>query len=131
MAYDEEIQSAAPVRDAADVEALPKETASVFVHDLDDVKAIALRRFEQLRVLVQNGNSKITDDGLVYLSGIKSLEFVDLEWSLGISDRGLHALTSLPSLKWLDVSFCPGISEEAIEAFQRARPGCEVERHGQ
>jgi hypothetical protein len=58
------------VASVAEIDSLPTDTAAVLVAGLDDRKIAALRRLNSLRVLYQDGYSRVTDKGLSYLEVI-------------------------------------------------------------
>lgn len=113
-----------------EIDALPLDTESVFVLRPTDLKVKILSRLTSLKVLFQDGSSKITDDGLAILGKMTSLEVLDLEWSESITDRGLQFLYGLASLHWLDVGFCRLLTPEGVSALRSALPGCEIIDYG-
>ena len=122
------IDGAVSVRSPAELDALPANTITVLLHELNDEAASALQRLTQLRSLVHSGNSSITDQGVEALAKISTLEVLDLEWSAAISDQALISLRRLSKLRWIDLSFCSSLSEDAIVTFSSGLPECEVER---
>lgn len=113
-----------------EVDALPHDTESIRLINGDDTKILAVSRFTQLKLLFQDGKSRITDEGLAILGKMASLEALDLEWSDSITDRGLMFLAGLSSLKWLDVGFCRSLTPTGICALRSALPGCEIDSDG-
>jgi hypothetical protein len=77
------------VESLEEIAALPFETAAVFVSRPDDAKVEILSRLKNLRRLIQDGNSLISDAGMKVLGEMYSLEELDLEWSENITDAGL------------------------------------------
>lgn len=57
------------------------------------------------------------------LAGCSNMEALDLK---GTGVKDLRPLTQLSKLKKLDVSGCASMSQAEIEAFEKARPECEV-----
>ncbi len=110
----------------AEIVSLPLNTEAVFVKRPDDAKIKALSRLENLRRLVQDGVSHISDNGLQQLGQMSSLEELDLEWSGQITDEGLEHLHRLKNLRWLDVGFCRNITRRGITRLQEELPDCEV-----
>ncbi len=125
---DELLGTAVRADSMADVDALPLGTTSVRLRILDDEIAASLSRLGELRAILHDGTSRITDVGVRRLAALSSLEALDLEWSTAISDESLIALSHLPRLRWVDISFCAQLTESAIAAFLRSLPNCEVER---
>jgi hypothetical protein len=113
-----------------EIDALPLDTKSVYLKNGDDQKIKAISRLRWLQFLYQDGNSKITDEGLAILGKMASLEAIDLEWSDSITDRGLLFLSDLSSLKWLDIGFCRSLTPTGILALRSALPGCEIDADG-
>lgn len=111
----------------AAIEALPPDTAGVYVRALDDDKALALTRLRLLTAIYQDGNSLLTDIGLRALTVLEQLEALDLTRSHGITDAGLQALVGLQRLEWLALGDCNGITPEAVLVLRRALPRCDIE----
>ena len=118
--------SFARVTTIADIENLSEHTDGVFVFELNDEKlsAIALQ-FPKLRHLVADGNTGVTDAGLVHLRKFSALESLDLEWSK-VTDAGLSSIAAVQSLRWVDLGFCEGITEQGASELQRIRPELEA-----
>ncbi len=68
------------------------------------------------------GDTQITDDGLVELSRVKSLEAICLNNS-AVSDKGLAKLKSLPGLKVIQFEGTK-ITPAGIADFHKTKPGC-------
>ncbi len=84
----------------ADVDRLDLSTDLLFVKHLDDEKAKAIRRFFALRAIVQDGNNRITDDALEYISGLSHLKWLDIDFCVNLTPKGLYRLRQrLPNLK--------------------------------
>jgi hypothetical protein len=109
-----------------EIAAVPLNTEAVFVSRLDDAKVECLSRLKNLRRLIQDGSSLISDDGLKVLGRMLSLEELDLEWSERITDSGLGELHGLSKLRWLDVGFCRGLTGRGVNLLQERLPSCEI-----
>jgi hypothetical protein len=118
--------SLARVESVAEIDALPTDTSAVLVAGLDDRKIAALRRLNALWSLYQDGNSRVTDEGLTYLVTFPELEQLDLQGSTAITDQGLAELRLLPGLRWLDLTGCRRLTEGGIAALKGALPRCEI-----
>jgi len=105
---------------------LPSDTEAVIVHNLNDEKIEILAKLNKLRILIQNGNSYITDKGLKTLGKMVSLEELDLEWSDAITDNGLVYLYNLNRLTWLDIDFCCSLTKQGVVNLQTNLRHCEV-----
>jgi hypothetical protein len=114
------------VESLEEIAGLPLETEAVFVSRPDDAKVEILSKLTNLRRLIQDGNSLISDAGMKVLGHMYSLEELDLEWSENITDAGLAELQGLRSLRWLDVGFCRGITERGVTSLQESLPSCEI-----
>ena len=114
------------VRTVEDIENLSEDTDGVFVFELNDEKLSAIaRRLPKVRHLVADGNTGVTDAGLVHLKEFSALESLDLEWSK-ITDAGLSSIAAVQSLQWVDLGFCNGITEQGASELQRIRPELEA-----
>ncbi len=105
---------------------LPSETEAVYVCRPDDAKLRVLARLPRLKRLIQDGSSRVSDEGLAVLGEMSALEELDLEWSDLITDAGLAHLHSLGNLRWLDVGGCRGITERGVNELRASLPGCEI-----
>jgi hypothetical protein len=63
------------------------------------------------------GLTQITDRSLAILSGMRSLEQVDLYECKGVTDAGLPFLASLPHLREVHLDGLPGITLEGTKVF--------------
>ena len=118
--------SLAQVASVAEIDALPTDTSDVLVRELDDSKLCALRRLNAVLRLYQDGESRVTDEGLSYLVTFPELERLDLHGSAQITDRGLTELRLLRALRRLDLSSCRQLTAGAILALQTRLPRCEI-----
>ena len=127
---DEELQKSVEelvhVESLDQISALPLNTEAIFVKRPDDAKIQVLARLENLRRLIQDGNSFISDAGLKTLGRMSSLEELDLEWSDDITDEGLAELCGLRKLRWLDIGFCRGITLQGVKLLREKLPQCEI-----
>jgi hypothetical protein len=114
------------VASVADIDALPTDTCGVLVKQLDDTKLCALRRLNAVWRLYQDGESRVSDEGLSYLVTFPELERLDLHGSGQITDRGLQELGLLRALRWLDLRSCRQLTAGAIAALQMRLPRCEI-----
>ena len=110
----------------ADVDRLDLSTDLLFVKHLDDEKAKAIRRFFALRAIVQDGNNRITDEGVRCLSMIHSLEWLDLEWGGAITDDALEYISGLSHLKWLDIDFCVNLTPKGLYRLRQRLPNLKL-----
>lgn len=84
---------------------------------------------QEISSIKTNGcNSAITDLGLKYISQIKGLEELDLEWATQITDSGVKELSKLNSLRYIDLSFCNNVSDEAIDELSAANNRLNIEQ---
>ena len=114
------------VRTIAEIENLAEHTDGLFVFELNDEKLSSIaRHLPNLRHLVADGNTTVTDAGLVHLRELSALESLDLEWSK-VTDAGLSSIAAVQSLRWVDLGFCEGITEQGASELQRIRPELEA-----
>lgn len=114
------------VRTIAEIESLSEDTDGVFVFELNDEKlSVIARHLPKVRHLVADGNTGVTDAGLVHLKDFSALESLDLEWSK-VTDAGLSSIAAIRSLRWVDLGFCKGITEQGASELQRIRPELEA-----
>ena len=121
-----DIEKLERVRTTDDIEALPRDTEYVFTEGLNDSMIEALLRLKRLKILMNDGNSFVTDAGLKIVSAFQSLKELDLEWSDNITDEGLIHLESLTQLEGLDIDFCHKTSRQGVLRLKEALPNCEV-----
>jgi len=114
------------VTTVAEIEALPERTEDLFVFHLTDEKlrSIAMH-LPNLRHLVTDGNTRVTDAGLTHLARFGKLETLDLEYS-GATNAGLLALAAVRTLRWVDLGFCQSVTEKGISELRRIRPDPEA-----
>jgi hypothetical protein len=118
--------SLAHVTTLDEIQTLPELTEGIFVFGLTDEKLQAISgRLPQLRHLIADGNTRVTDAGLQSLRRFSRLENLDLEWSQ-ITDAGLSMVAALKSLRWVDLGFCTCITPEGASGLKRTRPDLEV-----
>ena len=120
------VQELVHVESLNQINALPLNTEAIFVKGPDDAKIQVLSRLKNLRRLIQDGNSFISDAGLKTLGRMSSLEELDLEWSDNITDKGLSELCGLRTLRWLDIGFCGGITAQGVKVLRENLPHCEI-----
>jgi hypothetical protein len=114
------------VRTIAEIENLSEDTDGVFVFELNDEKLSTIaRHLPKLGHLVADGNTGVTDAGLVHLKRFSALESLDLEWSK-VTDAGLSSIAAVQSLRWVDLGFCEGITEQGALELRRIRPELEA-----
>jgi len=70
--------------------------------------------------------SGITDKAVEHLSDATNLEHLELTGCDAFGDKALLQLTKLKALKHLDLNACDGITKDGVDAFRKARPGCEL-----
>lgn len=109
-----------------DIAALPLHTEAIIVSHLNDEKISAVAKLGNLKTLLQDGNSSVSDAGLKVLGRIESLNNLDLEWSESITDTGIAYLYDLTQLKWLDIGFCRQLSQQGIGDLRANLPNCEI-----
>jgi len=118
--------SLAHVTTVDETQNLPAITEGIFIFELTDEKLQEISgHLPQLRHLIADGNTRVTDVGLQCLKRFSRLETLDLEWSR-ITDAGLSMVASVKSLRWVDVGFCKGITHGGASELKRARPDLEV-----
>ena len=123
----EDVKKLKRVKTIEDIDALPLDTEYVFTQSLEDSKIKALSRLKHLKILINDGNSRVTDEGLKIISTFHSLMSLDLEWSDNITDNGLLHLESLTQLEWLDLGFCHKTTRQGILRLKEALINCEIE----
>jgi hypothetical protein len=126
MMGDELNSSLTRVASVAEIDALPTDSSAILVAGLDDGKIAALRRLNALWFLYQDGDSRVTDEGLSYLVTFPELQCLDLHGSLEITDQGLLELRLLRELRWLDLRDCRHLTEAGVAALRAALPRCEI-----
>lgn len=110
----------------AEIETLPPNTDGIFVRSLTDEKIQAIvTHCPRLRVLITDGNCRVTDASFPQLKQLEKLETLDLEWS-SVTDAGLHFLAGMPSLLWVDLTFCKGVTLRGLKELRRAKPNLEI-----
>ncbi len=62
------------------------------------------------------GLFQLSEQGLLSLAELKSLEKLSLKECSGVSDKVLTMLATLPKLRWIDLADCPAISLEGLQA---------------
>jgi len=62
----------------------------------------------------------ITDEGLGYISKLKSLERLTLHGAK-ITDEGLQQLSKIPKLKWMDLQGC-NVTEQGLQRLKKKLP---------
>ncbi|HUT47000.1 MAG TPA: hypothetical protein VMX36_11990 [Sedimentisphaerales bacterium] len=62
----------------------------------------------------------VTDEGLEYLSKLKSLERLTLRGAK-ITDEGLQQLSEIPTLKWMDLQGC-NVTEQGLQRLRKKLP---------
>jgi hypothetical protein len=110
----------------AEIENLSKATAGIFVFELTDEKLFAIaHHLPNLRYLIADGNTRVTDRGLHNLERFSILDSLDLEWSK-VTNAGLPRIAAVKSLRWIDLGFCEGITREGASELKRMRPDLEA-----
>ncbi|MDO5567034.1 MAG: hypothetical protein Q4G59_10295, partial [Planctomycetia bacterium] len=69
----------------------------------------------QSLVTIDATDSRITDEGAIALSRIKSIERLELSHNEQITDRGIEAIAQMPRLKRLELKACNGITDAALD----------------
>ncbi len=95
----------------------------VVANELTDDGLVHLKELTSVES-VQLGFTPITDDGLVHLKGLvylKELTLIDPT----ITDDGLVHLKGLKNLESLDL-VCMQVTEEGVKKLQEALPNCEI-----
>ena len=114
------------VETLAEIETFAHDTDGIFVRSLTDEKVQAIvARCPALRVLITDGNNRVTDASIPLLKTLRRLESLDLEWS-AVSDASLDDVAQMPMLRWVDLTFCEGVTPSGIEILRRAKPGLEI-----
>ncbi|MBX9787924.1 MAG: hypothetical protein K2Y37_03335 [Pirellulales bacterium] len=102
---------------------------SAFLVGLDDAglakKRSPLEHLSNLAELNLSDN-KLTDAGMVHLSGLARLEVLDLSYN-DVTDKGLAALVSLPSLQRINLRGTR-VTDNGISELRRHRPTLAVDR---
>src|SRR5262245_46328928 len=110
------------VTTVAEIENLSAATEGVFVLELSDEKLSAIaQHLPNLKHLIADGNTRVTDRGLANLERFSRLESLDLEWS-HVTNAGLSKIADAPSLRWVDLGFCEGITREGAFKLKLRRP---------
>jgi len=63
------------------------------------------------------GANQITDHSLEILSGIHSIEKIELHACAGITNSGIAKLAAMPKLRRLSVGYIPGVTRSAFAGF--------------
>ncbi len=90
--------------------------------DDDQLKEIAeeLKGAENLRYLYLAENRNITNKGMIYISELVQLQYLNIS-ACDINSHGLSSLITLKNLTWLDISYCNRITENFAETIKRFR----------
>ncbi|MCA9064430.1 MAG: hypothetical protein KDA96_15270 [Planctomycetaceae bacterium] len=91
---------------------------------LNDEGIALFRSCDQLKKLVIGGNN-ITDQGLKFLSGMKSLEYLDVSSMTFVSNFTLERVKNLKSLKDINVSGT-SCDVQGVQALKEFLPDCRI-----
>jgi eukaryotic-like serine/threonine-protein kinase len=104
------------------------EKAIVHNSRLTDDGLRALTGLKQLRGIGADGTA-LTDAGLIHLKAFPGLDAIGMG-TPGVTDTGLKALAELRTLKWLNLRGAT-VTADGIQALHRALPECRIESdHG-
>jgi hypothetical protein len=88
------------------------------IHNIDDqdLKNLVaeIAEVSPLTYINLSENRKITDTGLVYLTGFSDLVYLNLS-SCNLKNNGLVNLQDIPSLETLDLSYCNRLTGQALK----------------
>lgn len=90
-----------------------------------------LTKIKTLNYLSLVSCSSITDVGLEKLTLLTGLETLDLRGCKGITDRGLINLKAMKNLKEVMLGGCPNISSEGIEELRTYLPNSKINKDDQ
>jgi hypothetical protein len=85
---------------------------------LTDADMVHLEKFINLTHLELNVNTKITDDSLRYLSGLKKLESLSLFFCPGLNGSGLAFLADLDRLVNLNIGNNRNLTDDSLKHLQ-------------
>lgn len=83
----------------------------------DEVLAELIRSQPDISALRMKGCSRITDDGLVCLEGLKGLFLIEATGCSGLTDKGMVHLARINSLYSLDLNECPRLTVDGLKVF--------------
>lgn len=88
-------------------------------HQLTDQALYALSKSSFLRNLREldlgGGLFQLSEQGIISLAEIKSLETLSLRECPGVTDKAISFLATLPELRQLDITDCPAVSLEGLQ----------------
>jgi len=83
-------------------------------------------RMKSLHLLTLDFNDQITDKGLEYISEMSELDELRIRDCDGITDKGLRHLHKMKSLEEVHIGLIDNLSKEAIDELKKALPDCKV-----
>ena len=73
--------------------------------------------------------SKVTDNGLINIISMNTLDALDLRGCNAITDNGLEHLSQMKSLKQVLIGGCDRVTNEAVIRLQKELPYAKVEKN--
>lgn len=109
---------------------LPKLGALSLGHcsNITDEGMVYISVIKTLKSLGLVANTQITDLGLFYLSKSKSINSMDLRGCTGITDKGLSYLVNMRSLRKLRLGGCTNITASGIDELKRFLPNISIRK---
>ena len=96
-----------------------------YCNKISDEGLLYISGIKQLKQLLLEDCKGVTDRGLEYIAGMENLEYLDLRYCT-VSGKGLEHLAELKNINYLDLSGCPNINREESDKFQKIKPNCTI-----
>lgn len=91
---------------------------------VDDEGLVYLSHLAGLEWIDIQNNDAITDRGMGHLKNLNGLRHIGIHWTR-VSDAGLDIMADMSSLEYLDVWGCP-VSPEGLLRFKKCHPDCRI-----